>query len=270
LVEAVLSKRRSLGNTGETISAIALGTWGIRNENDAFTTLVKGVELGLNTIDTAEMYGSGKAEELVGRVVKHVGRDSVFLITKMLPDRLKSRYDVLKHGRAALRRLGVDEVDLYLIHWPNPTLSIQEQVKNFESLIDEGLTRYIGVSNFDESELVEAINSTKKADIVLNQVHYSVLRKEIEETLLPTALKHHVTIQAYTPLERGEVLRHPKLVEISTRINKPVVQIALNYVIREPYLAAVVKTENVKHLEEIAQTLEWGLTPDLIEVLRKL
>ncbi|MGC8975088.1 MAG: aldo/keto reductase, partial [Thermoprotei archaeon] len=136
----VLSKRRSLGSTGETISAIALGTWGIRNEDNAFKTLVRGVELGLDTIDTAEMYNSGRAEELVGRVIKQVGRDAVFLITKMLPDRLRSRYDVVKYGRAALRRLGVNEVDLYLIHWPNPTLSIREQVKNFESLIDEGLT----------------------------------------------------------------------------------------------------------------------------------
>lgn len=266
----MLSKRRSLGNTGETISAIALGTWGIRNESDAFATLVKGVELGLDTIDTAEMYGSGRAEELVGRVLKQVGRDSVFLITKMLPDRLKDRHDVIKYGRAALRRLGVDEVDLYLIHWPNPTLSIREQVKNFESLIDEGLTRYIGVSNFNDAELIEAINSTKKSDIVLNQVRYSVLTKEIEESLLPTALKYQVTIQAYTPLERGAVLKHPKLVEISSKIGKPVVQIALNYVIREPYLTAVVKTENIKHLEEIAQTLEWSLTPELIEVLKKI
>lgn len=266
----VPSKRRSLGSTGETISAIALGTWGIRNEDDAFKTLVRGVELGLDTIDTAEMYNSGRAEELVGRVIKQVGREAVFLITKMLPDRLRSKYDVIKYGRAALKRLGVNEVDLYLIHWPNPTLSIQEQVKNFESLIDEGLTRYIGVSNFNEAELVEAINSTKKSDIVLNQVHYSVLRKEIEESLLPTALRYQVTIQAYTPLERGGVLKHPKLAEISSKISKPVVQVALNYVIREPYLAAVVKTENIKHLEEIAQTLEWNLTPELIEVLKKL
>ncbi|MEM4824076.1 MAG: aldo/keto reductase, partial [Zestosphaera sp.] len=93
---------------------------------------------------------------------------------------------------------------------------------------------------------------------------------EIEESLLPTALKYQVTIQAYTPLERGEVLKHSKLAEISLKINKPVVQIALNYVIREPYLAAVVKTENTKHLEEIAQTLEWNLTPELIELLKKL
>lgn len=270
MTREILSRRRSLGSTDETISAIAIGTWGIRNESDAFTTLVRSVELGLDTIDTAEMYGSGRAEELVGRVLRQVGRDSVFLITKMLPDRLKSRHDVIKYGRAALRRLGVDEVDLYLIHWPNPTLSIQEQVKNFESLIDEGLTRYIGVSNFSDAELVEAVNSTKKSDIVLNQVHYSVLRREVEESLLPTALKYRVTIQAYTPLERGAVLKHPKLVEISSKIGRPVVQIALNYVIREPYLAAVVKTENIRHLEEVAQTLEWSLTPELIDILKKI
>lgn len=270
MINQIPSRRRPLGNTGETISAISLGTWGIRNANNAFKALVRGVELGLDTIDTAEMYDSGKAEELVGKVIKQVGRDSVFVITKMLPDRLRSKYEVLKYGRAALRRLDISEVDLYLIHWPNPTLSIQEQIKNFESLIDEGLARYIGVSNFNETELIEAINSTKKSDIVLNQVHYSVLRKDIEESLLPVAFKYQVTIQAYTPLERGKVLKHPKLTEISSRINKPVVQVALNYVIREPYLAAVVKTENIEHVEEIAQTLEWSLTPELIEILKEL
>ncbi|MEM3849493.1 MAG: aldo/keto reductase, partial [Zestosphaera sp.] len=101
-----------------------------------------GIELGLDTIDPAEMYGYGRAEELVGRVVKRVGRESVFLITKMLPEHLKDKQEVLKYGKASLRRLGVSEVDLYLIHRPNTWLSIAEQIRNFEVLVDEGLTRY--------------------------------------------------------------------------------------------------------------------------------
>lgn len=259
-----------LGKTGETVSAIGLGTWDIRSEENAFNTLVKAVELGLDTIDTAEMYGYGRAEELVGRVVKYVGRESVFLITKMLPEHLRSRQDVLKYGRASLKRMGVNEVDLYLIHRPNTLLSIAEQVKNFEALVDEGLTRYIGVSNFSKEELREAVHSTKKSEIVLNQVHYSVLRKEIEKSLLPVAVEYQVTIQAYTPLERGEVLRNPKLLEISSRLGRPVVQIALNYVLHYPHVVAVVKTENIQHLEEIAGTLEWVLPQNVVEELKRL
>ncbi|MEM0015296.1 MAG: aldo/keto reductase [Zestosphaera sp.] len=249
---------------------MGLGTWDIRSEDNAFTTLVTGIELGLDTIDTAEMYGYGRAEELVGRVVKRVGRESVFLITKMLPEHLKDKQEVLKYGKASLRRLGVSEVDLYLIHRPNTWLSIAEQIRNFEVLVDEGLTRYMGVSNFSESELREAINSTKKSEIVLNQVHYSVLRKDVEESLLPIAAKHYVTIQAYTPLEKGRVLKNPKLMEISSRLGKPVVQVALNYVLRNPHVTAVVKTENREHLEEIRGTLEWTLPQDIAEELKRL
>ncbi len=263
-------RRKTLGKTGEAISAIALGTWGIRDEDRAFATLVKGIELGLDAIDTAEMYGSGKAEELVGRVVKHVGRESVFLITKMLPEHLRSRYEVLKYGRASLKRLGVSEVDLYLIHWPHALLSVSEQVKNFEVLMDEGLTRYIGVSNFSGMELREAINSAKKSDIVLNQVRYSVLNKGVEESLLPVAREYQVTVQAYTPLERGGVLKHPKLVAISSKLGKPVVQVALNYLLHDPYVCAVVKTEDLGHLMEIAGTFEWALSPNDMDALKRI
>lgn len=259
-----------LGKTGETVSAVGLGTWDIRNEENAFNTLVKAVELGLDTIDTAEMYGYGRAEELVGRVVKHVGRESVFLITKMLPEHLRSRQEVLKYGRASLRRMGVSEADLYLIHRPNPLLSIAEQVKNFEVLVDEGLTRYIGVSNFSKDELIEAINSTKRSEIVLNQVHYSILCREIEESLLPAAIEYQVTIQAYTPLEKGKVLKNAKLLEISSRLGRPPVQVALNYVLHNPHVIAVVKTENIQHLGEIAGTLEWVLPHDIVEELKRL
>ncbi len=262
--------KKPLGKSGESIPAIGMGTWAIRNEAKAERALIKAIELGLYLIDTAEMYGNGRAEELVGRVIKQVGRESVFIVTKMLPHHLIDKYEVLKAGRASLRRLGVREVDLFLIHWPNTSLSIEEQVKNFEVLIDEGLTRYIGVSNFSVEELEEAVNATKKADIVANQVHYSVLHKDVEDSLLPKALELSVTIQAYTPLERGAVLTHPKVVEVAKWVGKTPTQVALNYLISRPYVMAIVKSENEEHVKDIAGSLGWRLTKEQIEVLEAI
>ena len=231
---------------------------------------MKAVELGLNLIDTAEMYGYGRAEELVGRVVEEVGKENIFITTKMLPSHLSDKDEVLKAGLASLRRLGISEVDLFLIHWPNTSLSIEEQVRNFEVLIDAGYTRYIGVSNFDAYELKKAIASTKKSDIVANQVHYSVLSKDlVEGELLPEAIKYGVTIQAYTPLEKCGVSKNNLVKEVAEEVKKTPVQVSLNYLISRPYVVAIPKTEILNHLLEIKGSLGWRLPKHLIEKLEK-
>ena len=167
------------------------------------------------------MYGSGMAEVLVGRVVKKAGRDRVFITTKMLPHHLAWKDEVIKAGKASLRRMGVEEADLFLIHWPNPSVNISKQMKRFETLIDEGLTRYIGVSNFDVEDLREAVDSTKKADIVVNQVHYSVIHREyVERYLLPLCIREGISIQAYTPLEKGTVVSHEGVSSVARRLGK--------------------------------------------------
>ncbi len=263
------SDRKEIGRTGEKVSAIGIGTWAIRDYVRAEEVLVKAVELGINLIDTAEMYGYGRAEELVGRVVKRVGRDEVFITTKMLPHHLTSREEVLRAARSALRRLGVREVDLYLIHWPNPQLGIGEQVRNFEVLIDEGLARYVGVSNFSRWELEEAVNSVRKAEVVVDQVHYSVLHREVEEELLPYAIRSGITIQAYTPLERGDVLRNECVKLVADMVGRTPAQVALNYLISMPRVTAIPKTERINHLMEIAGSMGWRLSEAEINYLRR-
>ncbi len=262
---------KPLGRTGESIPALGLGTWDIRDYVKAEEVFIEAVNVGLSMIDTAEMYGSGKAEEFVGKVLREVGRENVFLITKMLPHNTRSRDRVIKAGRAALRRLGVECVDLYLIHWPSTSVSIGEQVRNFESLLEEGIARYIGVSNFDVEELEEAVSSLRRGEIVLNQVRYSVLTKQyVEEVLLKKALNLGVSIQAYTPLEKGYVAKHPAIREIAEEVRKTPVQVALNYVISRPSVTAVPKTENLLHLKDIAGALGWRLPPEAIEALERL
>ncbi|OYT54167.1 MAG: oxidoreductase [Desulfurococcales archaeon ex4484_217_2] len=264
------SDKREIGKTGEYVSAIGLGTWAIRDYNRALETFVYAIEHGIDNIDTAEMYDNGKAEEMVGEVIRCVGRDKVFVTTKLLPEHVVSKDAVLKATKACLKRLGVSEVDLLLIHWPNPSLTISEQVRNLEEAFNHGLTRYIGVSNFEINELKEAISSTRKAEIVVDQVHYSIIHKNIEEHLLQFAIKEKITIQAYSPLERGEIFRHRKLSKVAEKVGKTLVQVALNYIISRPRTIALVKTENIVHLEEILGSMGWRLSTKHIEELEKL
>ena len=263
------SGRREIGKTGEYVSAIGLGTWAIRNYNMALETLVNAIEHGMDNIDTAEMYDNGRAEKLVGRVVKKVGRRRVFITTKILPENLISKDRVLKATKVCLRRLEVSEVDLLLIHWPNPVLTIEEQVRNLEEAFLQGLTRHIGVSNFSLNELVKAINATRKAEIVVNQVHYSVLSKNVENDL-PYAIKEGITIQAYTPLERGAVFRSRLVRKIAREVNKTPIQVALNYLISRPRTVPILKTGKIEHLKEILGSMGWRLSIKHIEELEKL
>jgi len=264
------SDRKPLGSTGEYVVAIGVGTWAIRDYSRAKEALIRAIELGLNMIDTAEMYGSGRAEELIGEVIKAVGRDNVFVTTKLYPHRFTDRYTAIKAARASLRRLGIDCVDLILIHWPNPNVPISKQVRALEAIADEGLSRYVGVSNFSSDELIEAIESTSKYDIVVNQVKYSVLDKRIEDDLLPTCIRYRVTIQAYTPIERGRVCDINLIKEIGRRYGKTPVQVALNYLISRPYVTAIPKSERTERIEEFRGALGWRLEPKDIELLEKL
>ena len=265
------SDRKPVGKSGETFSAIGIGTWAIRDYRRAEEVLVEAVERGVDLIDTAEMYGWGRAEELVGRVVARVGRSRVFITTKLLPERFRDMHEARKAAKASLRRLGVQSVDLLLIHWPDYATPIERQVRVLESLWEEGYARHIGVSNFDAHELREAIYATKRAEIAVDQVHYSVLhKKSVEEELLPLALREGVTIQAYTPLERCRVSEHPVVKRVAERTGKTPVQVALNYLISRPRVAAIPKTERREHLEEILGALGWRLPPDAIEELESI
>lgn len=254
----------------DKVSAIGVGTYGIRSYDKAFDALVYAILHGLNLVDTAEMYDNGRAEELVGKVIREVGRDAVFITTKVLPNRLDDKEKILRAVEASLRRLGVGYADLILIHWPNERLSIPEQVQNFEVVAEKGLTRYIGVSNFDAAQLRLALQSTRKHEIVVNQVHYSVInRYYVEKELLPFCIENRVTIQAYTPLERGSVINNYAVVSIARKYNKTPVQVALNYLISHKNVTAIPKSERVDHVQELLGSMGWRLSPEDLEYIKK-
>jgi len=267
LLEVDYSDRKEIGRTGETVSAIGLGTWAIRNYSRARIVFLKAFESGINLVDTAEMYDGGKAEEFVGRIVREFGRDEIFITTKMLPEHLTSPDEVMRAGRRSLDRMGLSYVDLFLIHWPHPSLPIEVQVRNFEVLVESGVARYIGVSNFDRDELERALAAARKVEIVADQVHYSVMHRDVEKNLLPYAIERGVTIQAYTPLERGAVARSELLKAIGEKYGKTPVQVALNYLISHKRVIAIPKTESLEHLKEILGAMGWRLAVEDLQLI---
>ncbi len=270
-------ERKSLGKTGESVAAIGLGTWNMggrespdyRDDERLIEAIRYAVELGMNHIDTAEMYAAGHAEELVGEAVKQFSRDEVFIATKVWPSNL--RYEaVIRSCRRSLERLQLKYVDLYMVHWPNPRIPLQETMKAMEKLVKDGLIRYIGVSNFDVELLEEAMNALKREEIVANQVEYSLEAREVERELIPFCERNGITVTAYTPLGKGRIPaeaasntpRGKILAEMAQRYGKTPVQIALNWVIWRPNVITIPKAARKEHLEENAGAAGWRLTEE--------
>ena len=265
---------KELGKTGAKIPAIGLGTWGIGgsfhpdySRDEYWVKIIrKGIELGMWLIDTAEMYARGHAEELVGRAIKAFDRDNVFIITKVWPDNL-SYEKVIKAAEKSLARLDTSYIDLYLIHWPTPSMPLKEIMKAFEFLVEKGLVRYIGVSNFDAKLLDEARSYLSKTDIVANEVKYSIADRTIERDLLPYAQKERITIIAYSPLEKGRLAKDRILAQIGRKYNKSAAQVALNWLISKHNVIAIPKAGTESHLKENAEAMGWRLS---LEDLRYL
>ncbi|MCS7145667.1 MAG: aldo/keto reductase [Nitrososphaerota archaeon] len=268
---------KRLGKTDEKIAAIGLGTWRMggsmspdhSQDLEIVEAIRYAVELGMNHIDTAEMYGAGHSEELVGRAIKVFPRDQVFIATKVWYTNL--RYDdVLQACERSLKRLGVKYVDLYMIHWPNERIPVSETMKAMEKLYKDGKIRYIGVSNFSTSLVEEAQSSLSTTDIVANQVEYGLHNRHIERDLLPYCEKNGITITAYSPLGQGRLAmelrartkRTEALQELANRYIKTPVQIALNWVIWRENVITIPKAIKKEHLEENAGASGWRLTPE--------
>ena len=226
-----------------------------REELDA---LRKGIELGMGFIDTAESYGGGRSETLVGRAIREV-RDQVFLATKVSPEHF-GYDDVLKSCEASIERLDVKYVDLYQLHWPNPRVPIQETMRAMEELVSQGKVRYIGVSNFSAEQTAEAQESLPRSEIVSNQVRYSPSSREIESELLPFCEKEKITVIAYSPLDRGDLplTRIPK--ELLKKYEMTAGQIVLNWVTYRERVMAIPKASKVEHVEENAKSVDTRLT----------
>lgn len=256
---------------GVSIPLLGLGTWGMggrespdkARDSETVTAIRMAVELGLTHIDTAEYYGAGHAEELVGEAIEGMDREKLFITSKVWHNHLH-REDLLHSMRASLKRLDTDYVDLYLVHWPNSDVPLKETIGAMEECIREGHTRFIGVSNFSAQLMEEAQSHLRETKLVANQVQYSLLDQKPRMELLPTCRKIGVSLVAYSPLERGAILQTPNPVmdEIARVHGKTRVQVALNWLIAQENVFAIPMSTNPLHIMEFMGALSWRLTPE--------
>jgi len=249
---------RQLGRTKEKVSIIGMGCWGLGLSRDTgewtqeVASLHRGIELGMNLIDTAERYSSGRSEELVGEAVKDC-RDDVFIATKVAPPNL--HYDaVIRACKDSIKRLGVPHIDLYQIHWPDPTVPIKETMSAMEKLVQDGLVKYIGVSNFSVSETDAARAALAKNEIASNQVEYALSNRSVETDILPYCVREKITLIAYSPLAHGHIARFIPT-DILQKYDVTPAQAMLNWVTRKEQVVAIPKAGNIKHQEENASSI---------------
>ena len=261
---------RPLGRTQESIPIVGLGTWGIGGEMGpdssgdevGIQALRLGLDLEMKFIDTAEMYGAGHSEEVVARALEG-RRDRVFVASKVSP-RNFAYDDVLAAAKRSLKRLGLKQMDLYQLHWPNARIPISETMRAMEKLVDEGLIRHIGVSNFSVDQMKEAQQSLSHEKIVSNQVEFSLINRSMEAGILQYCQKEGLTMIAYSPLGQGKIPRgrgssFKVLDEIAGKLGKSRNQVALNWVLQHDSVVAIPKAADTDHVKENADVAEWKL-----------
>lgn len=254
----------------DKVTAVGMGTWGVggwespdySRDKEHIEALRYGLELGMNLIDTAEFYAAGHSEELVGKAIEGFEREDIFIVSKIWPTHFG--YESAKRAaRASAKRLGT-YIDLYLLHWPTEDFrKIKETLHALEELVDEGLIRYIGVSNFDLELLRKSQEVMRKYEIVVNQVKYSLKDRRPEESgLLEYMKREGITLMAYTPLEKGTLARNSCLAEIGKTYNKTAAQVALNWLIWKENVVAIPKATNKEHIRENFGAMGWRLSKE--------
>jgi diketogulonate reductase-like aldo/keto reductase len=254
--------------SGEEVPALGMGTWRM-GENmsmraEEIETLRLGLELGVTLIDTAEMYGEGRAEELVGEALSK-SRDQAFIVTKVYPHNA-SRSGTIAACERSLRRLRTDRIDLYLLHWRG-SVPLGETMEALTSLQSKGNIRHYGVSNFDVDDM-EELWRVRGSSTTTNQVLYNLRRRGIEWDLLPWLREQRVPIMAYSPIEQGRLTHDKALAAFARKSDLSPAQAALAWLFASNDIAVIPKTSNRSRLHENLRALDHALTPDQLELDR--
>jgi diketogulonate reductase-like aldo/keto reductase len=243
---------RQFGPTGGSVPVIGIGTWNMEQDDpsSAIAAIRRAVELGMVHVDTAEMYGSGAVETLVGEAIAGV-RDRVFLVSKVLP-RHASYAQTLRACEASLERLGTDHLDAYLLHWREDQ-PLAETFRAFETLREQGKIGAWGVSNFDDDDLREALAIAGPGKIACNQVLYHLGERTIEHRVIPWCEQHGLAVVAYSPFgSRGGFPNSRVLAQVAKRLGATPRQVALAFLTRRPSVFAIPKSSHERHVEELA------------------
>jgi len=255
---------------GERVPAFGLGTWKLGDpaaHDEELATLRLGLELGVTLIDTAEMYGDGLAEQLVGEAIAR-RRDEVFVVTKVYPHNA-TRKGVPAACERSLRRLRTERIDLYLLHWRG-SVPLAETMEAFTKLQREGKIRYYGVSNLDLADMQELESVTGGREIQTNQLLYNLVRRGIESDLLPWLRKRHIPVMAYSPIEQAELVRNRKLIDFAQREGMTPAQAALAWLLAKDDVIVIPKTGRRDRLRENLGALDHKLTPAQLAELDRL
>ncbi|AJC80107.1 aldo/keto reductase protein [Rhizobium etli bv. phaseoli str. IE4803] len=248
---------------GTEVPALGQGTWAMGEDAGhakmEIESLKAGIDLGMTLIDTAEMYGDGGAEEIVGQAIRG-RRDEIFLVSKVYPWNAsqKGTVEACEHS---LERLGTDRIDLYLLHWRG-NHPLAETVAAFEMLKASGKIGAWGVSNFDTDDMEELLRVPDGANVAANQVLYNLSRRGIEFDLLPWCQSRGIPIMAYSPIEQGHILHHPELIHIAKAYQATPAQLALAFLLERDGVIVIPKTSNAERVAENRDCVSLEITDE--------
>jgi diketogulonate reductase-like aldo/keto reductase len=254
--------------SGEEVPVLGQGTWGFgedpANRQNEIDALRFGIDVGMKLIDTAEMYGDGAAEEVIGKAIEGC-REQTFIVDKVLPQNA-TRKGTVEACEKSLRRLATDRIDLYLLHWRG-AVPLAQTLAGFDDLLRAGKIRYWGVSNFDVPDMEEVAGLTGGLAVATNQVLYNLIRRGIEYDLMPWCEQRNIPIMAYSPLEQGRLMGHSEIRRIADEHATTPAQVALAWVLRKEGLIAVPKASTRGHVEQNRLALDIHLTRDELAAL---
>jgi diketogulonate reductase-like aldo/keto reductase len=254
--------------SGEPVPVYGLGTW-MMGENekkraDEVAALKLGLDLGATLIDTAEMYGDGEAENIVGDAIDG-RRDGLFIVSKVLPEN-SSRKGTVAACERSLKRLRTDRIDLYLLHWRGST-PLQHTLDAFQTLRREGKIRHWGVSNFDTDDMEELVALPGGEQCATNQVLYNLKRRRIEYDLVPFCRARSIPVMAYSPIEQGRLLGISVLKMVAERHGVTPAQVALAWLFRQPATIVIPKATSPEHVRENLAALDLKLSDEDLSAL---
>jgi diketogulonate reductase-like aldo/keto reductase len=252
------SGAKPFGTTGASVPAIGQGTWDMpesgASRREAIRAIRCGIELGMTHLDTAEMYGAGRVEELLGEAVAGADRARLFIASKVLPEHA-SYQGTLRACDSSLKRMKLDYLDLFMLHWPGPH-PLEETMRALERLVEAGKTRFVGVSNFDTAQMLRARSYLRGVPLACNQILYHLDERGAEHELIARAREHGIAIVAYTPFGRGRFMRNAPGLEVLERVAErhaaTVRQVILAFLTRESNVFTVPKAARTAHAKENA------------------
>ena len=257
--------------SGESVPALGQGTWNMGDSRtrraEELAALRRGIDLGLTLIDTAEMYGDGRSEQLVGEAIAG-RRDAVFIVSKVLPGNASRRGTIIACERS-LKNLRTDRIDLYLLHWRG-SVGFSQTLEALTALQRDGKIRHYGVSNLDLAEMQAWWNTPGGTATATNQLLYNLSRRGIDWDLLPWLRERRVPVMAYSPLEQARLLQHPKLMALARQWHITPAQLALAWLLAQENVMVIPKSSSVQRVEENAGAREVRLDKDQLLELDKL